>query len=230
MKARATCIALLVAAVSAAQAESLTPDKLLAQMRNAYAKVRSATFATKAKVFDEKTQKMRVVRSETEFLAPGYASIKVPGAKSLNGEPIGILHNSADLILLGLPSERRHRAYSVGEVTRTVPMNLESLCFWDYARQLSADKKGLMHGNKLSVQKPEKWKGKQYLVLQEVADTVKAKYYVDPKTKLIWRTVWIYLPDKSLLQDCSLEWLNLNSEVNAKQFQRVNASSHVAIQ
>jgi len=101
------------------------------------------------------------------------------------------------------------------------PLNLETLCFWDSKRQLSTDKGANMHDSKLRLLQKETWKDKDYMVLEETAERSKVfvRYFIDPKTKYIVRTVVYNLEDTTVvLQDQKVTKMELNAKVDPSLF------------
>ncbi|MES1227688.1 MAG: hypothetical protein ABUL72_03400, partial [Armatimonadota bacterium] len=101
------------------------------------------------------------------------------------------------------------------------PLNLETLCFWDSKRQLSTDKGANMHDSKLRLLQKETWKDKDYMVLEETAERSKVfvRYFIDPKTKYIVRTVVYNLEDTTqVLQDQKITKMDLNPKVDPSLF------------
>lgn len=101
------------------------------------------------------------------------------------------------------------------------PLNLESLCFWDWKRQLSTDTGMNMHDSKLRLLQKETWKDKDYMVLEETAERSKVfvRYYIDPKTKYIVRTVVYNLEDTTqVLQDHKVTKMDLSAKLDPSLF------------
>lgn len=98
-------------------------------------------------------------------------------------------------------------------------VNLETLCFWDWKRQLSTTKGNNMAESQLRLLKKETWKDKDYMVLEEKApkSNVFVRYYIDPKIKYIVRTAVYSLEDPSqMLQDHKVTKFELNAKVDEK--------------
>ena len=132
-------------------------------------------------------------------------------------------------LLLISDGKQTYMKNPAGQVTKekfdpdkiATPVNLETLCFWDWKRQLSTDKGANMHDSQLRLIKKETWKDKDYMVLEEKAPKSKVfvRYYIDPKTKFIVRTAVYNLDNPAeMLQDYKVTSFQLNPRVDEKQF------------
>ncbi len=92
------------------------------------------------------------------------------------------------------------------------PINLESMSFFDWKRQLSTTKGANMEKSELKVVPEEKWNGKEWVVLEEMAhgQGVFARYFIDPKTFFIWRCEVRTLDKKSFFMDTQVLGMKLN--------------------
>lgn len=88
--------------------------------------------------------------------------------------------------LLSAPEENPN---TVQNLRRAVAANLEVISLWDSQRQLSTGEGGNMRGENLRIAEPETWGGRRWIVLEERAGTGSYRYFIDPKTAFIWRTV-----------------------------------------
>jgi len=109
------------------------------------------------------------------------------------------------------------RAFSVG-----LPVNLESLCFFDWDQQLSTAGGRNMSGSTFKILLNQTWKGKKWTVLQETAAAQKVvcRYFIDPKTFLIWRTITVDMPGGTSTNagDCWLTKLNPAAKIDDSMF------------
>ncbi len=93
--------------------------------------------------------------------------------------------------------------------------NLETLCFWDWQRQLSTDTGMNMHDSTFRILHDVPWKGKRWLVLEETAAGEVCSYYLDPKTLLMWRTYVRNLATRREMQDDQIISLQINKGLKA---------------
>ena len=118
----------------------------------------------------------------------------------------------------GLPGGELTHAWALQTMVGDLPqLNLEVINFWDWPRQLSTDPRGNMHFSTFSVMS-RKWNGKTYDVLEENAQRVRVRYFVDPKTSLIMKTEQYPLGSTVPSAITSIDKLELNVPVDKKQF------------
>jgi outer membrane lipoprotein-sorting protein len=184
-----TLLAASIFAVSVcAQAADQQVEALLGHMRDAYKSVKSATFRTESTVYP-KDEPSEDFSCDFAYRSPDLIRIvlKASGAKGgvvtevSNGKKITISTS------LGSPPEQD---YSVENIEKGLPVNLESLSFWDFDRQLNTATGKNMAQSTFKIVKDEEWNGKHWIVLEETAkkDNVLCRYFIDPKTYFIWRT------------------------------------------
>lgn len=110
--------------------------------------------------------------------------------------------------------------WGVVAMTEVIPANLETICFYDYARQLSTEEGANMHGSKLTITKDEVWNEKTWTILEEVAPDVGVivKYFIDKQTHLIWRTLVRNMETNKLMQDCQVVRLETGITFDPNRF------------
>lgn len=218
--------ALLLALPS--QAADKPVEELLKKMRTQYASIKSAKFITKSTQVNAQGQS-RTLRAETQYSSPSKIYSKLL-SQTYSDEPMALITNGAKFITTGFPGSGKSKAYPEDQtaLTSLIPLNLESLCFWDYIAQLTTWEGGNMSQSKLSVTS-ETWNNRKWTILREVADWVKPpldiKYYVDPKTNLIWRTLVRNKKTQETVGDYELEKLWLGAKVDPSLFAKLNAAN-----
>lgn len=191
-----------------------TVEELLSAMRKAYRETKTAVFQTKSEI-RETGQELTVVL-DGQFMAPNKMKVAFSGVPSgavtlyCDGEKVSIVIDG---------KVRRQMDYSLDSLGRSLFANLETLCFFDWKRQLSTETGGNMQKSTLKIVK-EDWNGKSWLVLEEHApgQKVDVRYFVDPATNFIWRTVATMIGDKQPFMDARIVRLELNSPIDEKTF------------
>ena len=156
-------------------------EDLLARMRAAYqdittADVRFISSRGHSKM-EGQLQYERPGTVEATLQLPEYGTVRV----SSDGERIRVIDPE-----LTAPEELK---WSVQNLRTAVAANLEVISLWDSQRQLSTGEGGNMRGDTLRLVQPETWNRKRWLVLEERAGGDLYRYYIDPATYLIHRTL-----------------------------------------
>lgn len=194
--------------------QEVEAEELLGKMRQAYRETKTASFQTKSSI-NEKSEKI-VVTLNGEFANPNRMRVSFTGIPS--GEATLICDGKEVAIVIeGQP--KRSLEYSVDNLGKSLFANLETLCFFDWKRQLSTAEGGNMKTSKLKVVK-EDWNGKNWLVLEEHAEMqrVDVRYFIDPETYFIWRTVSTLMGEKEPFMDAQVLRLELNKVLDDKLF------------
>ncbi len=183
-------------------------------MRKAYRETKTANFQTKSEI-REAGQELTVVL-DGQFMSPNKMKV------SFTGVPSGAVTLYCDGAKVSVAIEGkvvRSMDYSLDSLGRSLFANLETLCFFDWKRQLSTEQGGNMQKSKLKIVK-EDWNGESWLVLEEHApeQKVEVRYFVDPDTKFIWRTVATMIGDKQPFMDARIVKLELNPTIDEKVF------------
>lgn len=209
-------IALLVCSLALAPVcmADKAADALLAKMRAAYASIKTAEFQTESTAEPAPGRKVSL-SIKGQFMAPNkvHAVTVTPAARAetfCDGKKI--------LVLSG--DQRKTADFNVQTLARNVPGNLETICLFDWKRQLSTGKGGNMAKSQLRVIPNQSWNGKQWTILEETAPEARLKvsYYVDPKTNLIWRSVIVGIKGNKVSEDARLVNLKLNGKIDPKVF------------
>ena len=154
-------------------------EKLLAHMRASYQTISGATMTYR-------TTGERPIAGSIEYARPATitADLDVSHFGNVNvradGKTIRVTETG------GVPYET---SYSLDAIRRAVVANLEVISLWDSERQLKTAEGGNMAGPDLSIGPSQTWNGREWIVLDEKAGSGVYRYFIDPKTYLIWRTV-----------------------------------------
>ena len=228
MKPKLLAMVVLTALLaSQGMASSKEVEDLLAKMRNAYKSVKTARFRTKVDALGQKRFRNRVV-VDVLYQAPKMLTLRAmrPGEvyESLVSDGRRILKVTAR-------SETQVDIATIDTLTGGLPINLESICFFDWKRQLSTDVGCNMHTSQLGIKQGQVWNGKTWLVLTEAAPgrsgMTLLEYYIDPKTYLIWRVIG-HLQDGEKTVDAYLMNLSVNVPVKVEAF-KMPAGRNVAM-
>ena len=203
---------------AAANAADPQVEALLAKMRSTYKATKTATFTTESHVNGQ------VMTISFAFISPTKirADITVPRK---GGKPVKAVEvTDGKTIHLSVPGQTSggDKAYTPDSFTGPLGVNLESICFFDYERQLSTAPGKNMATSTFKLQTNQDWDGKKWTVLQETApkEKVVCSYYVDPKTLYIWRTVVKAMPGgpKNAEMDCRIMKMSPNAKVDPGSF------------
>jgi len=229
MRFRSLFVIGLLSATFAAQASHLTPvakhvrradpevEKLLSEMRDAYKNVKTASYDVSTNVYPGSEKKNFKVTMQ-------YKSPEMFKGVVKDGSPKGdvtVTRNDKRIRIVVGSEEPVVADYDPEQFPLSPVTNLESMCFWDWKRQLSTDEGANMHDSELSITNDVSWNDKKWTVLEETAraQEVFVKYYIDPKTHLIWQTVVSKLDDKtSILQEAEITRLDLDKDIDDSEF------------
>lgn len=102
-----------------------------------------------------------------------------------------------------------------------MPINLETMSFWDWERQLSTDSGANMEHSRFKLVKNEDWNKKKWTVLEETAlgQNVFVRYFIEPSSSLIWRVLVYDLHKTRLRQETTVTKLDRNVRLNRKMFE-----------
>ena len=214
---RTLLIFLMLSLTSIGFAADKAVEDLLAKMRKAYSNVKTASFHTLIMV-TQGGQALKV-NLDVEYATPNKIradmdlSGLVKGTVYCDGKTVTVVREGSE--------DASDQPYSIDSLGRALfAANLETINFFDWKRQLSTDESGNMHTSKLKIVKSEKWNGKTWTMLEETAEDVGVfvRYFIDPKTNLIWRTVVKRIPGDVLVMDAQITRLTLGAKIDAKRF------------
>jgi hypothetical protein len=158
-------------------------------MRSAYRSVKTAKLSLSSTVAG------RLYRSTIYYQAPKSVRAEISTLAGAPPTTTQTIITDGKMIwrrVSGMPTSRT-APYNMNVLEGALPVcNLESLCFYDWDRQLSTSPGHNMAHSILTIQPNQEWNGRKWIVLQESAPNeqvpVLCHYWVDPKTFLIWRT------------------------------------------
>lgn len=212
-----------LATLLALSAVSFGADKdveaLLTKMRNVYKSAKSAKFTTHSIIPGPLGE--AEVMIEVSYSAPNKIYAKVKGMAESGASEVTFRTDGKKIVAEGLPSGKVEQPYNVQLIVQVLPVNLETLNFWDWKRQLSTAEGGNMKQSTFKIVKSEKWKGKDWVVLEETAkeQNVFVRYFIDPKSSLMMRTVVTSIDDKTNVQmDVRIDKMELGAKVDPALF------------
>jgi|GEM_PF-2066329 len=160
-------------------------EQLLAEMREAYRRVDSAKLNVLHS--SRKQGKPFQIVIDISFKKPNRIRAKVPKGGDLGD--VLVITDGKKVSWFGGPDGPMVDTFDPERFP--VSLNLETLCLWDYDRQLSTGKGGNMRLSDLRILRDQEWNGQKWILLEEAAPNVGVfvRYWIDPMSKLIWRTV-----------------------------------------
>lgn len=216
---------LVLAAVALAMASlSLAADKdvedLLGHMRDAYKAVKAAKFTVVTSRPDSDGKNQDIT---TDFLYKPTNMIKftINGLPGSDGKTATIVTDGKKIGGEGMAEGAEKRDFSFDEIERGMPANLEAMSFWDWDRQLSTKEGANMNKSAFAIVKDEKWDDKSYTVLEETAkeQNVFVRYFIDPTTYFIKRTMVFNLDDKAKpTSDSKITKFETDADISDSEF------------
>lgn len=226
---RLLCIAaILIAAIPCAAKGPADPEveALFANMRRAYAAVKTArieTVAVSRAIDAQKFQsRLRIFTTHIVYRRPDVIRAYVQSAGQLVGNLIvdgyrRMQFNGQDK---NAPNDF---VFLVDTLQRQI--NLESICFWDWRRQLSTDPNMNMSRSTFRLTHDVPWNGKRWMVLEETASASNEviDYYIDPKTYFVWRTYTRSISSRQEQQETKLKSLVINQPITDEDLRHYEA-------
>lgn len=219
MMSRFSLALALVATSAFAFAADKEVEELLAKMRKAYQSVESVSLTAKSRgqflpEGEALEVKMDYARTNKLRLAFKFGSQQV--RRVSDGKKVYTWAEPAK----GEKSEPDVSDVSMDALGGDAPINLESMCFFDWKRQLSTEKGANMEKSEFKLIKSESWNGRSWIVLEETAhgQNVFARYFIDPSTYFIWRCDVKTLDKKNPFMEVHLVDLQLNPKLPADTF------------
>lgn len=199
-------------AIGAVHAQELTSASLLEKMNKAYSSVKTAKYSVEAKGYTEEG----TIKLDILFAAPTKIKATVSGMMGADSKTV--FQTTGDQVTITDATGKGEKQTVEFDMMR-LPTNLEGLCFWDHKVQLSTAEGGNMKDSTLKVIQKESWNGKDWIVLEEDAPQmgVEVRYFIDPKTFFIWRTV-MKNKDGNGGTDTWLTKLELDAKIDEKEF------------
>lgn len=200
-------------------------ESLLARMRTAYKAVPSAQMTAVSELNLRNGTKAKITAT-INYARTNKIHASLLGFPSASkGSKVIVYTDGKTVKTIGFPGGHGEYKFSPEAIVNSLAVNLETLCFWDYERQLSTKAGANMSQSKLKVVENQKWEGKTWTVLEESAGRSFIRYYIDPRTALIHRTQVTNLDAKRVVADHRLTSLKLNAKVDAKLFVVVPSSA-----
>ncbi|MCO5297031.1 MAG: hypothetical protein M9921_09260 [Fimbriimonadaceae bacterium] len=219
MRIRLLSLATLLALSAVSFGADKDVEALLAKMTGVYKSAKSAKFTTHS-IIPGPLGEAEVI-TEVSYLAPNKIYAKVKGFEAAGAAEVTFRTDGKKMVVEGLPTGKVEQNYDVQMVVQALPVNLETLNFWDWKRQLSTAEGGNMKQSTFKIVKGEKWKGSEWTVLEETAkeQNVFVRYFIDPKTFLMMRTVVSPIDDKTNIQmDVRIDKMELGAKVDPSLF------------
>ncbi|HEY0866817.1 MAG TPA: hypothetical protein VGE01_05550 [Fimbriimonas sp.] len=194
-------------------------EDLLTKMRDAYKGVKSARLEVKTTLYEEEEK----FESSTKvlFANPNKVSIELTPEDQESDEKITLFyrHDGKKMAAGTKKDELRSREYDDEEFP-IATVNLETLSFWEWDKQLNTAEGKNMHDSELKVVEDVEWNGKKWTTLEESAKEAKVfvRYYIDPKTHLIWRTEVKNLDTMAPMEDVQVTQLETGVEIEEDEF------------
>lgn len=227
MHARAVGVVLSLGLAPWCLAASADVEALLANMRKAYAAVKSARLVTQTVRNGQGPSVNATVT--TNYIAPLNVHFAIRGMhEAPKGGQAVVVTDGKRIQYHGFSGPANEIRYQPDRLNVNLPINLETINFYDYKRQLSTERGGNMRRSSLKIVKGEVWKDKTWTVLEETVDNLLIRYFVDPKTFLMHRTVMSGLKTKRLLMDAVIVDMRVNAPVDPKLFKLKALSSRKA--
>jgi hypothetical protein len=193
-------------------------SELLKKMRTAYSTAKSAKMATS---FTQTEQGRGItILSKGSYRAPASFRIESTGLPGFAGKAYLLITDGKRIQVDGMPGKPVAETYGVQTMVEDLPhTNLEVLCFWDWKRQLSTERGGNMRASTFKLSTAQ-WKGKSFKLLEETAKAqgILVKYFIDPKSSLIWKTEQYRLGAKTPFTSSWIDKMEINTPVDSKIF------------
>lgn len=203
--------------MSALSADKAVED-LLAKMRKAYSSAKSVKLGVTSLMASELGEQELTV--ELMYVKPNKVATRVLGIPQAGKEGIQ-WRSDGKTIQWDTLEGKKSAAWTVRQAEQVAfAVNLETLNFWDWKRQLSTATGGNMKKSTFRLLAKETFQNKDYMVLEETAkeQQVFVRYFIDPKTYFIKRTRVERLDTKDLIMDCKVTKFELNAKVDPKAF------------
>lgn len=209
------CASFVILAITAQAADKKTED-LLAKMRGSYLNVRTASLKTNVTLTQGKgpTNELTI---DMDYMRLN----KVRATVGVMGNRLDVYCDGTKILALTPSGDRTNSGFTVDALSKNLPGNLETISFFDWKRQLSTAVGANMHESILKILPNESWNGRSWIILSESAPKQKllVKYYIDPATNLIWRTIVKRTDTKITVQDAQVIKLALGVAIDPKRFQ-----------
>lgn len=213
---RVTVLSGLLCLCALAAAADQKVETLLSSMRSAYNGVDSATFTTESVIYEEDGSQQ--FTSTFAYKKPNLIRVIIKGTAIPAGMFLTKVSDGKTITTTGAASAEE--PYTLDNFEKGTPVNLESMCFFDANRQLSTSAGNNMEHSEFKLIPDEEWSGKHWKVLEETAakDKVFVRYFIDPNTNFIWRTLVQDLDTKKPQMDSHLTKLDTDAKLSEADF------------
>lgn len=186
MNFRVTALSFVVLLAATSFGNSLDVEGLLGKMRDAYKGTKSAQVEVKLELKSDGEETLNATASVT-FASPKRAKVVFRPEGEGAPPPLTYIQDGKKMQATVSEDQKMTREYDEDEFP--LPLNLETLSFWQWEKQLSTAEGANMKNSELKVVEDVEWNGKKWITLEETVkkDDVFIRYYVDPNTFLIWR-------------------------------------------
>jgi len=195
-------------------------EALLAHMRDAYRLVEAATYTTESVTYNAQGG-TDTYTTDFAYKRPTMVRGILKGGQLGENVLTSITDGQTITVTTTAGTGANGQKFTLDDFEKTVPItNLESICFFDWDRQLSTSEGKNMANSTFNIVRHESWNGKDWIVLEETAkkDGLFVRYFIDPKTHLIWRTNVKKLDDKKDQLDARLTKLDTKAQLDDALF------------
>jgi outer membrane lipoprotein-sorting protein len=184
-------------------------------MRQAYQSANSATLESKTKTKIEGKEEVFEVRMD--YGKPNLLRMVF----AFRGQEIMKISDGKKIYTVVGTGKAHEEKLTLDGLGGDAPINLESMGFFDWKRQLSTSPGANMSESKFKIVLSEEWNGRNWIVLEETAhgQNVFVRYFVDPKTYFIWKCEVKSLDKKKEIMTTEVQKLLLNPNLDRKVFE-----------
>ncbi len=190
------------------------PEIVVKEVRDAYSQVTTARLTVTFEEHDPQGRRLSGT-ADTAFLRPNHIRTIIKGGKLSSA-----VYCDGRQIVTVREHDRRATPYSLANLEKEIPLNLETLCFVNYGKELSTSAGGGMYRSTLAVIESV-WKDKVWTVIEErnQSDDSTDRYFVGAKDHLIWRVVDMSYDRETTYSDLRVEKLSTGEPVPEDLFE-----------
>jgi len=225
MRLRSAIFATLLAATAFSFGADPKVEDLLSHMRDAYKAVKTASFDVDAHLTiqgKEGDDAKEEVTAKVLYAGPNKVHLEMTPKDQPSDTALTLFYvQNGEKMALGPSTDKlRSRDYDEDQFPTIIPVNLETISFWQWDKQLNTAEGKNMHDSKLEIVNDVDWDGKKWTTLEETAekDKVFVRYYIDPKTYMIWRCDVKNSETMQPIEDVWLTRLDLDGTIDDDQF------------
>lgn len=189
-------------------------EKLLSNMRQAYQSANSATILSKTKTKIE--GKEEAFEVHMDYVKPNLIRMVF----AFRGQEVAKISDGKKIYTMVGTGKAHEEKLTLDGLGGDAPINLETMAFFDWKRQLSTSPGANMSESKFKIVLSEEWNGRSWIVLEETAhgQNVFVRYFVDPKTFFIWKCDVKSLDKKRAIMTTEVQKLLLNPKLDPRIF------------